>query len=1133
MSTLKPLSRPAGLCMLLLALFSLAGQAEEVRKQAEPTRRELWVPSEHLDKVLKEHPNAVLLSPEQYEALIRDAGKVKPTMDPKDKPPVDLCVESLVLKGTVQPKAGTVRLSGTLTLFSTSEEWTGIDHLWYHPLVSARAEGTLLASLSQPIDGTRMGYVLPQRTLSLHVKGVGRHRLHIEMEVAVGHVPLVARSFMTLQSVGMPGYVDLTFPPDMEVRGGTSCRRLDEQTLRYAWGGAANQPVKIGEPFKGEPGTATSRGLYGFTACVVRWGPKGGPATIIDDMAPASQVSLDVRIDESAVEVVSSFLFTLLPWKKTVPLELTPGAEVISVQRRDLSGSQVPCTWKQTGTRLEIEPAEGYMLVVTVRQSRDPAQSEVTLPRVVMASYTVAEVKLASSEGVEILTPASPFTEMLDALPKITVRPAKPRLEVDADLVAKLEKDSVSLTRTLKLRTDRPVHELRMTLPEGEEFIRIECPMKDFEWKRVTRHLELRFPAGVTAAAPQQVTLITRQKLLKAWSGPRQPELVKIVPLAIPEAVNVSGYNALAFDDAWRVALKSTTGLEDRDVQLSPVSGRMAWFSLRDWELSFEVERAEPVFSAEITAYALPRARTVEIEGQVRLDISAAPLRSFQLRLPAASAKLLRMTSPLIGEQTLDDATGIWTYTLRQESTGTLGLRFRLSLPAEVSSSAEQTMKAKLPVLELPAARRFAGTWVIEANTDTQVSFEAQSLQPLDVLRAPAIGGYQPRHRLIAAYTYGVGAHTLALTAKRHAHSELAAMIVTRLRMNTVVGEDGTALHEANLLVQHSREQLVALVLPQGAQLLAVAADGVPVKPVQSAEGSLAVPLPPGSGERSGTRVRVQYRLIGAGWASRGSVQLEPVGLTGSVPVLDTGWQVLVPPGYTYSKVDTLLMQQHHEVPSFIPQIFATAGQFLGGRGASNAAVRGNVSFLPGGPAAGAPITEADRQTALQLQLYDSTDELKFKMSENKGVMKTAGRNDAYVDLNEPKIVASKSSLISLDLDLPLAGQLLKFSGHQAPEVLTLHYVSWERQLGFAMLAVLAGMGAFARWARRRPWRTSLLVVALLALGAPLWLSGPALALANAFLFGWLLALALWCLWRLAEKLSSFGADVNGKEAVV
>jgi hypothetical protein len=462
---------------------------------------------------------------------------------------------------------------------------------------------------------------------------------------------------------------------------------------------------------------------------------------------------------------------------------------------------------------------------------------------------------------VEILTPASPFTVMLDALPKITVRPAKPRLEVDADLVAKLEKDSVSLTRTLKLRTDRPVHELRLTLPEGEEFIRIECPMKDFEWKRVTRHLELRFPAGVTAAAPQQVTLITRQKLLKAWSGPRQPELVKIVPLAIPEAVNVSGYNALAFDDAWRVAVKGTTGLEDRDVQLSPVSGRMAWFSLRDWELSFEVERAEPVFSAEITAYALPRARTVEIEGQVRLDISAAPLRSFQLRLPAASARLLRMTSPLIGEQTLDEATGIWTYTLRQESTGTHHLRFRLSLPAEVSASAEQTLKAKLPVLELPAARRFAGTWVIEANTDTQVSFEAQSLQPLDVLRPPVIGGYQPRHRLIAAYTYGVGAHTLALTAKRHAHSELATLVVKKLLLTTVLSPDGTRRHEAIFRIHHTGEQFMPVKLPANSRLLSLEVEHLGVKPVSGEKGMIAIPLPAGS---HAARISVIYEESGA-----------------------------------------------------------------------------------------------------------------------------------------------------------------------------------------------------------------------------------------------------------------------------
>ena len=40
----------------------------------EPARRELWVPTKHLDEVLRRHPNAVLLDRAQYEALIRDAG---------------------------------------------------------------------------------------------------------------------------------------------------------------------------------------------------------------------------------------------------------------------------------------------------------------------------------------------------------------------------------------------------------------------------------------------------------------------------------------------------------------------------------------------------------------------------------------------------------------------------------------------------------------------------------------------------------------------------------------------------------------------------------------------------------------------------------------------------------------------------------------------------------------------------------------------------------------------------------------------------------------------------------------------------------------------------------------------------
>ena len=160
-----------------------------------------------------------------------------------------------------------------------------------------------------------------------------------------------------------------------------------------------------------------------------------------------------------------------------------------------------------------------------------------------------------------------------------------------------------------------------------------------------------------------------------------------------------------------------------------------------------------------------------------------------------------------------------------------------------------------------------------------------------------------------------------------------------------------------------------------------------------------------------------------------------------------------------------------------------------------------------------------------------------FNKVTNQLIVKNTGPNldlvDSFVSAIGAKPQATKSNLISLDLDLPTAGQVLRFSGHQAPEALTLRYVSWERQLGFAMLAAVKGIAAFGRWGRRRPWRNSLLVVAVLTFGAPLMMTGPALALANALLFGWLLALGGWIVWCGVEKTANALKFAKGEEVAV
>jgi hypothetical protein len=282
------------------------------------------------------------------------------------------------------------------------------------------------------------------------------------------------------------------------------------------------------------------------------------------------------------------------------------------------------------------------------------------------------------------------------------------------------------------------------------------------------------------------------------------------------------------------------------------------------------------------------------------------------------NAKLLRVTSPLVGEQQLDEATGVWTFTLRQESKGQQNVRWRMSLPAasseatpeDADKSVRAPITATLPRLELPQSRRFAGTWVIEANTDTQLSTKMQNMQPLDVLRVPVVAGYQPRHRITSAFTFGAGENALTITAQRHAHSELAALVVNRMSLISVLGTDGHSLHEARLDLSHSGEQFVSLHLPQDAELLSTSSGGQAVKPVRSVEDAIAIPLPAGSANAPHTEVRVQFRQNGSPWNRSGTQNLEPVRIVGNVPVLTTDWFVHAPAAFGYAKVDTTLEQE-------------------------------------------------------------------------------------------------------------------------------------------------------------------------------------------------------------------------------
>lgn len=902
----------------VLAPCALTAESPPPPKQPrEPERRELWVPAPQWEEVMKAHPQAVMLTPEEYERLVRDAGLL-PATDPKDHPqggpPAGPVLEALTLRGRVSPGATVVRLSGELPVRFTQADWQEVALKWpWRDKVTALS-GTYGLWLAQEDSSDT-----PRRhVLRLTARGPARHILRFEVELPVQGT-LGARSlFIPFLAGG--GVLELDLPPDAVITGGHPHERRGGRVVA----------------------------VFTHYAQSLTWNEPGFEAAR-PDVAIKKNILGNMEISEMQIVGDWSLSFQTTPRKSLsepvhVTWELDEGVEVTGITCDKL------LSWRQEGSALHLTLTQtSQMWPIQVRLRRDLAAG----PENGNGAARWVEVPQLSavrqSEDVKVVFPLRDDLEILEiegmnndrgrseiyhllpgVTPRLLVRSAGPRLEVDVDTLARVEKDEARLSRKLTLHVARPLTETRVLLPAGEDFDRVECAWQGFSWKRVDRALELRFPGGLKKGQPLEVTLHTRRRLPPGSVPPGSlppatvARALALENVALPDAVRVAGYTALDFDDSWRARVRETRGLEDRDARMTPVRGRMAWFGLREWTLSAELERAEPVFAAEIRANALPRARTVEIEGELLLDISGAPMRSFQARLPAAAAPLLRMTSPLVAERSLDEAQGLWTFTLLQETLGRVVLPFRLSLPAAVEPGAASPDDApdapalekpallshRLPVIEIEGARRFRGSWIIEANTDTQISFETRGTRPLDVLRAPALEHYQPRHRLVGAFEYGAGGHELTLRARRHAASGLPVVVVTRMVLSSALGADGSARHEAILHLRHSGEQFARLRPPQGARLLSARVEHAAVKPVLSAPGVWAIPLPGDSANRASVHLVVLYDLPVQPWGGSGTLKVEPLLVEGGAPVLETDWRMHVPAAFSVQPAPTALAQQ-------------------------------------------------------------------------------------------------------------------------------------------------------------------------------------------------------------------------------
>ena len=913
-----------GSLLLLNGIAAAAPKKAPAKKAPVATQRELWVPTEHLQSVLKKMPRAVMLTPEQYEALLRDSQLAVPNPDDEKKPapPVLATIRDAKFSGMIATGGDVVTMAADYVVESFTDEWAEI------PLSLPRAS---MASIE--VDAVSALRVMPpqkgkQSRPILVVKGKGKHAVKAVFHIPVKRSP--AGNSMVIASPGTAAAsLNLSFPDGAELDSALPFVVADDQPNLAKF----VLPAQSSSEFE------------------IRWIARN--VAKIPDAAIFQNCQYLYSIDSTRVQADLGFVLnsnlTKLP--NRFEIKMAEDVRVLSVE-----GSELLRWTRLTGGAIEVVLVAGERDVTDLRVlaeadvaiSDDANDAVIELPvadvlGIHRASGTMA---LIGSDDVRVKNIATgsltaPIPDDVEGViandpnyvasfrfpvaagaTEVTLSKIGEKFKAQMDTLIAMERESVQLTRTLNVIPDEGrTFEIDYDLPDGEELLDVHCAGRsDFSWVRGEGNsIRFSWKAGLSAGAGDSLTITSRRDPEGWFALGDEPMELNFASATINGAEALSGYVAVQFDESFRVETATAEGLDPRDGRTTPIAGTLAWFRLSDFDLSLNASRRATEIEAVHTAYALPLASNLEIEGQIDLGIRYTPIGEIGITFPVDVASQVRFDSPLISEKNLNEETGEWTLNFHDELIGPQRFRYRMSLPFEVEEVGEDSDQKRfeigLPVVKVPSAKRLRGDWVLEANTDTELTFEATGLDAVDSLQVPAVSGYQPRHRVIAAYRYRGDSWSLKLAGTRHAHEDLVSTVIDSLRLDTVVSTDGDERHQAIMSLRTTGEQFLEIGLPKDSVLWTVKVDAETVKPIRAAPGTIRVQLP--AHEDANARaiaVKIIYQTPGRKWTGSGKEKLQPIRVADRIPIMRTKWFLHLPEGYDYQKFESNLGEEFEVV---------------------------------------------------------------------------------------------------------------------------------------------------------------------------------------------------------------------------
>ncbi len=901
----------ASVVLTLVAAVMIRAAAEEPAKPAAPDQGEVWVPTNQLKGILAKHPNAVVLSREQYETLLRDA-----TLDRKAAPVAPRRAALTTAKYEARIVGKVAQVTATLTVQVLSEEWSqiglafdgvSIGAVWvdgegaFEPgTIPTAQKDSAAAPAALLLRGRGERLITIDFTMPIAL-GAGLNQLH-------GRLPAAAASTFQLelppgQRVESPQPIRVTRTPEATsvVAGLSPANPVLGLTWRNAGAGAmALEPLVM------------ANGIYTIDAEKLRADFGFSIETQLGNLATAYQIAIPANA--KVLQVTGD---EIAKW------EVADGKLKIGLQSGERSTAKFWISLEMP----TLANAPSVTLALPVPRVEGLTRMEGVFSIVGDAGVTVKTVTAdGTAQPTERAVDPTPFFvasyrfNTPPTAPRVFVEKMQPRFTADLDTRVEFKSEAIFIERTLTVHQEKgEIFQTALTLPAAEELLRVRnADDSEPDWRIEEGKLRIRWSERAVGKAPLVFKIQTRSEPEK-WTQLGTDGLTFALGDAkIDGAETVTGYIALKADEAFRLEAEPSETLERRDGRTSPVQGDYAWFRRQDFSLKVKVAKRPSEVLASLIGYALPLEGVLDLHAQFDFQFLRSGARSVRIQVPEKLAQNFHFDGPQIAERNLVGDT--WTVVFQKELTGNYALKLSAQVPLEkvggrpasgdgpgAAEEKESRFSIAVPVITPLDVVRTSGVWAVEANTETEITFAAKGMNELDSLLAPALADYQPRHRVIGVFAWLGQSYALALTGVRHAPAAVLSSVVDRLDLDTVVSTSGVERNQATFQLRTAGAQYLDVQLPEKSRLLSLTVDDELVKPVGERADQVRVQLPAKRDVARALAVSVLYETPKGEWRATGAYAARAPKLAKEIPVLRSQWRLFLPDGFAYTGFDSNL----------------------------------------------------------------------------------------------------------------------------------------------------------------------------------------------------------------------------------